>query len=540
MGSMAKGVIKDLKPEFALIRARLELNKQVKELGNDHPDTLDARTIMACILGGSSEEDDAFEQYMTLRANDERARLREGSLFSRSSIFSRPSIVNWLLPEGYVHPFPDAEIRVPLKPYLVPPLLDAKYYGRPAVIHQAMQLHQAVLHEREKQLGSDDSATLLSRSYVASCMGNLGNYTEALKQHTELLKDRARVLGEVSISTFLTRSNIAFFLAMSGKYDEALECNKVLLSNQLNAFDANHIEIWKTRRRIAYHFFLAGDNEKGLDAFRELFIDLKAISHAGLQDSHVLAACDDLMWAIMHSRLYDEAIGELRDLLAEIKSARGEEDLGTLRQRRKLALYMAKYLSTVGRQQAAYDEFQSLLIDQRVVLGDDHVDTLKTRLYIALLHFTEHRTRIEYVDSLSAMDSLSLLLADQKKFLAADHPDILTTRCIMVIRNGSSYNREKAYPLLADIERIWGVCTLDRINIRNSIIGGDWNYEYASPDHIDHILEEAQKLLADICEYFGPDNSKTISTRDRLYRLPCAKPYLVDFYNRLLKANSRL
>lgn len=65
--------------------------------------------------------------------------------------------------------------------------------------------------------------------------------------------------------------------------------------------------------------------------------------------------------------------------------------------------------------------FEELLADRKCVLGPDHLDTLRTRLYLA-------RWWGKSGDVASAIVALEQLLADEERVLGPDHPDTLTTR----------------------------------------------------------------------------------------------------------------
>ncbi|POX56154.1 hypothetical protein C3489_06910 [Streptomyces sp. Ru71] len=119
-----------------------------------------------------------------------------------------------------------------------------------------------------------------------------------------------------------------------------------------------------------------------------------------------------------------------------------------------------------GDWKGAADALQKILDEQVRVLGQEHVDTLRTRQSYA-------HSLGGAGDAMTAAQLLRQLLADQLQLLGPDHEDTLRTRQFLAVNLGEAGYREEAVGmlrvLLADRGRVLGAEDLHTLRTRHML-----------------------------------------------------------------------
>ncbi|MFC4035191.1 tetratricopeptide repeat protein [Streptomyces polygonati] len=127
---------------------------------------------------------------------------------------------------------------------------------------------------------------------------------------------------------------------------------------------------------------------------------------------------------------------------------------------------LGKSLGESGQVSAACDYFQYLVDTTHSHLGDDHLDTLLARSYLA-------SWRGEAGDAAGAVATYTELLAHRERLLGPDHRDTLTTRNNLASWRGEAGDAAGAATafaeLLTDRERILGPDHPNTVRTRNNL-----------------------------------------------------------------------
>jgi hypothetical protein len=183
--------------------------------GDDHPDTLTARSNIAHWTGQSGDPAGALRLSHELLPDLARVRGPEHP----STLATRANIAYWTGQSGdragalrLSHELlPDlARVRGPGHPDTLAARSNIAYWtGQCGERAGALRLFQELLPDRIRVLGPEHPDTLATRSNVAAWTGQCGDPEAALHLAVELLPDLARVLGPEHPDTLTTRSNIA-------------------------------------------------------------------------------------------------------------------------------------------------------------------------------------------------------------------------------------------------------------------------------------------------------------------------------------------
>ena len=97
----------------------------------------------------------------------------------------------------------------------------AQLYHRIGLFEDSLELHQAALAARRRELGDDALKTLISIGEVGLVLAELGKFDEAEPYYREALERSRRVLGEDHRETIVAMQNLGHFQRQQGKFAEA-------------------------------------------------------------------------------------------------------------------------------------------------------------------------------------------------------------------------------------------------------------------------------------------------------------------------------
>jgi hypothetical protein len=182
----------------------------------------------------------------------------------------------------------------------------------------------------------------------------------------------------------------------------------------------------------------------------------------------------------------------------------GLDHLDTLRSRS----YLARWRGEAGDPAGAVAAFEELLTDLLRVLGPDHPDTLMSRDSLA-------RWRGEAGDPAGAAAAFEEVLADRLRVLGPDHPDTLIARSNLAYWRGEAGDPAGAAAafeeLLTDLLRVLGPGHPDTLTSRSNL--ARWRGEAGDPAGAAAAFQE---LLADQLRVLGPDHPDTLIARHNL------------------------
>lgn len=203
--------------------------------------------------------------------------------------------------------------------------------GRAGRWHEALQLHQSLLAEREQGLGEEHPDTLDSRYETARALGRLGRWEEALGGLLRVADTRARLLGPRHTATLAARHQAAISLSKLGRPAEALEVYRELMAARTHSLGRSHPETLRARHGLGVSLGRLGR--------------------------------------------WDEALSEARNVCALRTGALGAEHPDTLVSRREIAVA----LGWLGRWDEALSEYRPVRLSRERVLGPTHPETQVSR-----------------------------------------------------------------------------------------------------------------------------------------------------------------
>jgi hypothetical protein len=189
----------ELTPRLPVLESLLE--SQRASQGDDHPDTLLTRHLIAFHIGG------AGDRRLALRLGEEILEDQERAL-------------------GPDHP-----------DTLMSRHLVAYYTGETGDPHAALELYRRVAADRERVLGPDQRDTLVSQSQVAYYTGETGDPHAALELYRRVAADRERVLGPDQRATLVSRHEVAYYTGKTGDPESALEMAEDILRRAEGSLD---------------------------------------------------------------------------------------------------------------------------------------------------------------------------------------------------------------------------------------------------------------------------------------------------------------
>ena len=246
-------------------------------------------------------------------------------------------------------------------------------------------------------------------------------------------------------------------------------------------------------------------SDKPLEARRclllgEVFHHMRVAS----DDERALKIRANLASTLGETGRVDEAMAAIETLLTDQRRILGEDHPDVLITRNNLAHWFGE----TGRVDEAIAAFEALLPDERRVLGEDHPEVLRTRGNLACWFGEAGR-----VDE--AIAAFEALLTDQYRILGEDHPDVLIARNNLAGWLGQAGRVDEAMAaietLLADQRRILGEDHPDVLLTRNNL--AHW---FGQAGRVDEAIAAFEALLRDQRRVLGDDHFDVLRTRNNL------------------------
>jgi hypothetical protein len=198
------GVWEEMSP--AELTARLPvleslLESQRASQGDDHPDTLLTRQLIAFYIGGAGDGRAALRLYEEVLEDQQRVLGPD----HRDTLTSQSQV--------------------------------AYYTGQTGDPSAALELYRQVAADRERVLGPDHRGTLISRHGVAYLTGETGDPNTALELYRQLAADQERVLGPDHLHTLISRHQVAYYTGKTGDPESALEMAEDVLRRAEGSLD---------------------------------------------------------------------------------------------------------------------------------------------------------------------------------------------------------------------------------------------------------------------------------------------------------------
>jgi hypothetical protein len=117
---------------------------------------------------------------------------------------------------------------------------------------QVADLHRVTLASRERELGPDHPATLLSRDSLAFALHDLGRHQEAADLHRATLAACERAFGPDAPAALHSRNNLAGALHILGRHQEAADLHRVNVATCERVLGSDHPLTLASRSNLAH------------------------------------------------------------------------------------------------------------------------------------------------------------------------------------------------------------------------------------------------------------------------------------------------
>jgi DNA-binding SARP family transcriptional activator len=353
----------------------------LRDLGPEHPDTLNSRDRRAYALRVAGRPDDAVAEHRAVVA----ARIRMLGTQHPETLVSRNNLAAALYESGHWH---EAEVEfravLDLRREVLPdndPETIRTLSNHGTVLHnlgrwhEAEQQTRAAIAARTAVLGPRDRATLNSRNNLGLILTELGRYAEADAEHRVTLEARECLLGADHPETLESLNNHATVLRFQCRPEKAEEIHRLVADRRTRSLGPVHHDTIDAQVQLANDLLALGradEAERLASGAAE-----QALQALGPRHPYTLDARDVHARGLAELGRHDAAIAELAEVIDALTATLGADHPYTL----------ASRCHRVGAQAAAgdrptADEIRNLHTTCRRLLGPDHPTTRALRALI--------------------------------------------------------------------------------------------------------------------------------------------------------------
>ncbi|MCI0462406.1 MAG: tetratricopeptide repeat protein [Gemmataceae bacterium] len=279
---------------------------------------------------------------------------------------------------------------------------------------EAINLLEQVRDALMKKLGADHPSTLLTLNNLAGAYQDAGRLPEAIKLHEQVRDAQVNKLGIDHPDTLTNLANLALAYREAARLPEAIKLFEQVRDAQMKKLGADHHDTFTTLHNLALAFQDARRLPEAINLLEQ--VRDSQLKKVGADHPSTFTTLDNLAGAYREAARLPEAI----KLFEQVRDGRVK----------KLGLDHPDTLTTLHKLAAAYHAARRLpdaiklfeqVRDGRVKkLGKYHHNTLTTLAYLALA----------YADARRLPEAIKLyeqVRDAQVKKLGADHPTTLTT-----------------------------------------------------------------------------------------------------------------
>ncbi|MFF3735327.1 FxSxx-COOH system tetratricopeptide repeat protein [Streptomyces sp. NPDC002476] len=256
-------------------------------LGDEHPDTLTARTCLAASYQQAGRTNEAISLLDHVLADRER-----------------------LL--GNEHPHT-----------LTARTCLAASYREAGRTSEAIKIEERVLADCKRLLGSEHPHTLTARTNLAASYWRAKRTSEAIKIEERVLADCKRLLGSEHPHTLTAHSNLATFYLQAGRTNDAINLLEHVLAECKRLLGNEHPSTLNTRSNLAASYLLAGRTNEAISLLEHVLADQERL--LGNEHPHTLTARSNLAASYLQAGRTNDAINLLEHVLADQERLLGNE-----------------------------------------------------------------------------------------------------------------------------------------------------------------------------------------------------------------------
>jgi tetratricopeptide (TPR) repeat protein len=402
----------------AAITEVLEIEK--RDLGADHPDTLNSMTALAMTYRSQGRWDDAEELQVRVM---ETSKIKLGA-DHHSTLNRIADLASTYWKQGRWDEAEELNVQVieTYKTKLGADHLDtltcianlAVTYRNQGRWNKAEELEVQVMEARKAKLGADHPDTLASIINLASTYCHQGRWDDAEELQVQVMETSKTKLGADHPETLTSINNLALVYRDQGRWDKAKELQVQVMETSKTKLGADHPETLTSIGNLASTYCYQGR----WDEAEELQVQVMETSKTKLGADHpdTVTSINNLAATYWNQDRWDEAKELFVQVIETSKTKLGTDHPDTLAS-------MANLASTY-RNQGRWDKAEELQVQvietRRMKLGADHPSTLTSMGNLALMYLDQGRWD-------KAEELFVQVIEKSKTKLGADHPDTLTS-----------------------------------------------------------------------------------------------------------------
>jgi hypothetical protein len=325
----------------AVVAVRDIIAERTRSEGPRHPDTIEARQVLAGWTGRTGDPRSAI-QLLEEIVRDLSATVGPGH---PDTLTARHALANWMGRAGHLADAVAEYERLvtdrtrrdgPHHPHTLSARHDlANWLGRTGRIEQAVREHEDIAAARLRVLGSDHPDSLRSRHRWARLVCEVRGTEVGLPLVAQVVADRVRVLGRYHPDSLRSQWQYVRWTGKSGDVDEAVRLAEQLAADSARALGAHHPDTLRARHQHARWTSESGHHADAVALFRDLIADWQRL--LGSSHPYTLISRYRLALAVAGTGARADATELVADLAADNATVLGEHHPHTQQARELLA-----------------------------------------------------------------------------------------------------------------------------------------------------------------------------------------------------------
>ncbi|WP_329595816.1 FxSxx-COOH system tetratricopeptide repeat protein (plasmid) [Streptomyces sp. NBC_01362] len=249
----------------------------------------------------------------------------------------------------------------------------AASYRQAGRTNDAIDIEEHVLAEYERLLGDEHPDTLSARANLAASYWQAGRTNDAINIEEHVLAEYERLLGDEHPDTLSARADLAASYWQAERTNDAINLLEHVLADRERLLGNEHPNTLTARANLAASYWQAERTNDAINLLEHVLADRERL----LGDEHpdTLSARANLAISYQQAERTNDAINLLEHVLADRERILGNEHPNTLTARANLAISYRQ----AERTNDAINLLEHVLAEYERLLGSEHPDTRSAR-----------------------------------------------------------------------------------------------------------------------------------------------------------------
>ncbi|WP_433125027.1 tetratricopeptide repeat protein [Micromonospora sp. CA-240977] len=204
----------------------------------------------------------------------------------------------------------------------------ATSYRQAGRTDEAITIQEKVINDAARVMGDEHPHTINARANVAACYHQAGRTDEAITIEEEVLNDAARVMGDEHPHTINARANLATSYRQAGRTDEAITIQEKVVNDAARVMGEEHPHTIIARANLASSYWQAGRTDEAITIEEKVLNDAARVM--GEEHPHTIIARANLASSYRQAGRTDEAIPVMEKAVNDAVRVLGDEHPNTL------------------------------------------------------------------------------------------------------------------------------------------------------------------------------------------------------------------